>query len=88
VTVRPWICSGLAYSGVSSARDRLRQGRARPARIGLEQFGDAEVEQLHLPLRTDDDVRGLEVAVHDHVAMGVIDGVADLQEHGEAIARR
>ena len=34
-----------------------------------EQFCDAEVEQLHLAVRGDEDVRGFEVAVDDELAV-------------------
>ena len=49
-------------------------------RVGVEQFGDAEVEQLRLPAFVDEDVRRLEVAVDDEVAVGEGDRVADLVE--------
>ena len=53
------------------------------ARLGIEELGDAEVEQLDGAVACHQDVRRLEVAVHDQVAMGVLHGVAELQEQLE-----
>ncbi len=55
----------------------------------VEQLGDAEVEQAHVVEWRDQDVRRLEVAVHDQVGVRVADRVADLQEqlHARGHAR-
>ena len=48
--------------------------------VGVEELGDAEVEQADLAALRDQDVRGLEVAVYDQVRVGVGDGFADGEE--------
>jgi len=45
-------------------------------RVG-QQFGDAEVQQLQLPFGIDEDVAGLEVPVHDQIAVQVAHGLDD-----------
>ena len=50
----------------------------------LEQFRDTEVEQLHVPRLGDEDVRRLEIAVHDQVGMRERDGPAQLQQQSQA----
>ena len=50
----------------------------------VEQFRDAEIEQADLAGRRDQDVRGLQVAMHDEVGVRVADGVADLREQRQA----
>ena len=54
----------------------------------VEQFGDAEVEQPHLPRRIDQDVRWLDVAMHDQIAVCEAGGIDDLKEQGDAFAQR
>jgi hypothetical protein len=48
--------------------------------IGIEQAGSAEIQQLHRSLGVHQDIGRFEIAVHDQVAVGVVDGVADLQQ--------
>jgi len=49
------------------------QARARHGRVALaEQLRDAEIEQLRRAVLADEDVAGLEVAVHDEVRMRVL----------------
>jgi hypothetical protein len=61
-------------------------GRHQPARrrpvglAGIEQPGDAEVEQLDPSVRRHQDVRGLEIAVHDQAAMRRGDGLRHLDD--------
>ncbi len=58
-------------------------------RLVLEQdLGDTEIEQLHRPLAGDEDVRRLEVAVHDEVAMRVANRVTHVEEQSQALANR
>src|SRR5664280_2886119 len=45
--------------------------------------GEAEVQDLHLPARVHEDVRRLDVAVHDATGMCRLEGVGDLDAHGE-----
>ena len=63
---------------------RRRLGRA----VGLEQLGDAEVQQLRHPGGSDEDVAGLDVAVHDEALVRVLHGAADLPEEREAAVDR
>nr|WP_174839751.1 hypothetical protein [Solimonas terrae] len=50
----------------------------------LDEFGNAEVEQLRLAVRCHENVRRFDVAMHDQVCMRMADGGADLQEQGDA----
>ncbi len=52
----------------------------------VEQFGDAEIEQLWLAAGIDQDIGGFEIAMNDEAAMGVGDAVADVEEKLEAAA--
>ena len=54
--------------------------------LGLEQLGDAEVQQLHRAVGGHEDVVGLEIAMHDEVLVRVAHGCADLQEELHAVA--
>ncbi|ODV20559.1 MAG: hypothetical protein ABT27_07585 [Lysobacteraceae bacterium SCN 69-25] len=60
-----------------------RQQRAQALRrvlAGMQQLGDAEVEQLDLARACDEHVGRLEVAMHDQIAMRMRDRLADLDE--------
>ncbi len=61
-------------------------GEVRVAGVGLQQLGDAEVEQLHLPLGGDDDVRRLEIAVDDEVLVRVLHRSPDGERELQALA--
>jgi hypothetical protein len=65
-------------------RHQRRGGARRFVGAGIEQLGDAEVEQLERAVRCDEHVRGLDVAMHDEVAMRVRHRVADVEEQREA----
>ena len=67
---------------VVHARERHR----RSCFAGVEQLGDAEVEQLRRAFRGHQDVRGLQVAVHDQVLVCVLDGAADVEEQLQSLA--
>ena len=54
--------------------------------IGFQEFGDAEVEQLHRSGFGDEDITGLQVAMNREMAMGVFHRVADLEEELETLA--
>ncbi|MNV58626.1 hypothetical protein D3C71_1510120 [compost metagenome] len=60
----------------------------RFALVIVEQLGDAEIQQLHLALGGDQDVGGLEVAMHDQVGVGMADHRADLQHQLQAPLQR
>ncbi len=47
--------------------------------------GEAEVQDLHLPARVHEDVRRFDVAVHDAPGMRRLEGVGDLDAHGEQV---
>ena len=65
-------------------RERARSGRRiTPRGVALEQLGDAEVEQFHLTIHADDDVRGLDVTVHDQVG-GMRDRLQDVEKQAQA----
>ncbi len=54
-----------------------RRGVARP-HLHLSQLGDSEVENLHAAVSGDEDVGGLDVAVHDAVRMSGSETTPDL----------
>jgi hypothetical protein len=56
--------------------------------FGVEEFGDAEVEELRGPVGGDEDIAGLEIAVDDEVLVGDLDGLAHLAEQDEAPSDR
>ena len=55
--------------------------------LRLQQLRDSEIEELGLPCR-DENVLGLEVAVHDEVRVRVLNGRADLAEQLQPVANR
>ena len=65
---------------------QLGQGGGRRAVVG-HQLGDAEVEQAHFASRRDEDVAGLEVAVHHELRVRVRHGLGHLQQQADAIAQ-
>ena len=66
-------------------RSRLvRQDGQRGLGVVLNQLGDAEVEQLDLSCRRHEDVRRLQVAVHDQVGVGVRDRRLDVEKEADA----
>jgi hypothetical protein len=66
----------------SSASMRIDASTLKPGSV--EQLGDAEVEQLHLPVGGDQDVGRLQVAVHDEMSVRVDHRIADGAEELEA----
>ena len=54
----------------------------------LEQLRNAEIEQFRDAVRRHEDVRRLEIAVHDQVLMRVLHGVAHLEEQAQALLDR
>jgi hypothetical protein len=73
-----------------------RQARAGPGRqlavgprgVGVEQGGDAEVEQLGGAVRADDDVGGLEVAVHHQLRVRRLHGLRHVHQQAHASGHR
>ncbi len=84
MTAPPVSCSGAAYSGVKRRFAVAGQRGRLVAGLALEQLGDAEIEQLHLAVRGHQDVRGLEVAVHDQVGVRVGDRRQHVEEQPHA----
>ena len=66
------------------ARQRARRPTGEPAGIALDQLGDAEVEELGLPVGADQHVRRLDVTVHDQVGVGVRDRVHHVEAQAQA----
>ena len=56
--------------------------------VRFEQLGDSEIEQLHLAVARDHDVRRLEIPVHDQRLVRVLRRVGHGQEHAKAILDR
>ena len=54
----------------------------------VDQFGDAEVEQLHPSTFVDKDIVWLEVTMDDKISMGECDRVAYLKEQTQACLKR
>jgi hypothetical protein len=55
-------------------------------RVGCERLGDAEVEEFRFAVGRDEDVRRLDVAVHDEIPVRVLHGVGDLDDERDALA--
>ena len=57
-------------------------------RIGFEQLGGAEIDQLRPPLFRNQNIRRLQVPVNYQITMGIIDGIEYLAEQGQPILKR
>ena len=55
--------------------------------VGVGGFGEAEVEDFGLAGVGDEDVGGFQIAVDDALGVGVVDGVGDEGDEGEAFAK-
>jgi hypothetical protein len=55
---------------------------------GIRQLGDAEVEQSGLAARGDEDVRRLEIAMHDAPCVGIRDGIEHREEQLDPLPHR
>ena len=60
----------------------------RDARIVVEQLGDAEVEQLHVAVARDENVRRLEVAMDDEIRVRAGHRVEHAEKETDALFRR
>ena len=76
------LAAQLLRAGVLRGHRAVERRRrlAGVVRVGGDELGDAEVEQLGFALGRDPDVGGLEVAVDDEVLVRVADGRAHLAE--------
>ena len=74
----------LGRGVVQGERTRGVAGLLGGVFLGIEQLGDAEIEQAHMAVRRDQDVRRLEVQMHDQTGVRMADGRADLQKQTDA----
>ncbi len=76
------IAARLLGAHVRERPDELADASAarRRASIGIARVRDAEVEHLGLAEGIDEDVVGLEIAMHDALLVGVLDGFCELDE--------
>ena len=80
---------GRGIGGRHHGAARLGEGGVVESVLAAGQhLGDAKVEQLHLSGAGDQDVRRLEVAVHDEPAVRVLDGVAHRADERDALLDR
>ena len=78
----PRTCSGLAYWSVIGRSPS--SASAGSVCAGIEQLGDAEVEQLGHAVGGDQDVARLQIPVDHQVLVGEMDGGAHLPEERAA----
>ena len=71
-------------------REGAQSGRGRIGQrvVGLEQLGDAEVEQLHFAGARHQDVRRLQIAMDDEGVMRVLGGLADQAKDAQSFVDR
>ena len=87
-------CGAEQEAGLGAAvgqRRRLRQRTATgsdPGRVARPRLGEAEVEHLHLAVRADLHVRGLEVAVDDPLLVGGLERLGDLLRDRHGLVER
>ena len=85
----PGVARSLFGAQVAHGADDLPGERVLLARmqISIEDTGRAEVDQACAVLAVDQDVRGLEVTMHDAVAVGNAQGLRHRHKHVEASMR-
>ena len=76
---------GLAAQQLFRRHVRGRAGAARSARAGLGQYRQTEIGDAHLALGVEDDVGGLQIAVHDPALVRGGDAGANLPAHIERL---
>ena len=62
--------------------------KLRLAHLTTMSFGDAEVQELHPAFGRDQDVRWLQVAMHDEAAVRHVDGVAASGKEPQPVLQR
>ena len=80
----PVSCSGAANSGVSGPSADAGHGRDIRVRVGVNELGDAEIEQLDLTVGSHEHIGRLDVAMHDQVGVRVGDGLEHIEEQAHA----
>ena len=53
-----------------------------------DEFGEAEIENFHPPMRFQDQVRGFDVAVNDAEPVRLVERVGDLERHPQCLSDR
>jgi hypothetical protein len=79
---------GRRVLGRQQAQRGRRLERERGVGRCVQQLGDPEIEEPRRPVRLDEDVGRLGVAMHDEPAVREVHGVGDAQEEGEPVADR
>ena len=81
------IAGDLLRAGIAGRHDHRRLARRRSGRNhsfdGID-FGDAEINQLHVSVGSDQDVVRFNVAVSDGMAVQVFQGLTDFDDHPDA----
>ena len=83
----PRTCSGLAKSGVSRRKPVSVLSPALSPTSRCSSRARPKSRSFGAPFRRHEDVRGLQVPMHDEMAMGVGHGVADFEKQRDARAR-
>ena len=83
VIAPPVICSGAAYLWREGAGPLGRQACCTE-RLLVQEFRDAEVEQLHAAVGRDEHIRRFEIAMDDQLGVGVSDGVQHTEEQADS----
>jgi hypothetical protein len=55
------------------------------ASIEHQQLGDAEVQEFRRPFFIHENVAGLQIAMHNEIAMGIFDCIEDLEKEPETL---
>ncbi len=80
---------GARVGGSQGAQLRPRRRAIRATSgIGIDELRDPEVEKPRVPVRSDQDVAGLQVAVHDLALVRVLDRSEHFEEEPQAVVDR
>jgi len=79
----------LLWARVAGCQQKGSGLRSRGARhLRVERLGDSEVEEPYAPCRVDEDVRRLEIAVNEEIAVRVVHGRGHVDDETHAVANR
>ena len=67
---------------------RVTGSTALAAAVGVDQAGNTKIKQPNLSVFINHDVGGLQIGVHNQLTMGVLHGLADTHEEGQALRQR